>query len=235
MSHEIPKDQLGLVRDGYDRWAPVYDHDANPMPALEEPRVQGAVGDPDGLEVLDLGCGTGRHTVWLESRGARVTAVDFSPGMLEVARGRVVQGRVRWLEHDLHEPLPFETAAFDLVVSGLVLEHLHDLNVFFGETRRVLRPTGRAVVSAMHPGMFDRGSQARFTDPESGEVVQPGSIAHQMEDFTAAATQAGFFLNDVEEVAPDAAFTARFPRAKKYQGCPMLALMVMSPDLRRNS
>ena len=64
-------DPLAGVREGYDRWSAVYDHDANPLQALEEPRVREALGDPRGREVLDLGCGTGRHTAWLVEAGAR--------------------------------------------------------------------------------------------------------------------------------------------------------------------
>jgi len=129
--------------------------------------------------------------------------------------------------HDLHRPLPFADAAFDLVVSGLVLEHLRELGPFFAEARRVLRPAGRAVVSAMHPAMFLRGSQARFTDPATGELVQPGSVAHPISAFVMAAVRAGFHLADVIEAAPDAAFTDRYPRAAKYIGWPMLVLMVL--------
>ena len=58
-------------------------HDANPLPALEEPQVREALGGVRGRDVLDLGCGTGRHTVWMAETGARVTAVDFSENMLE--------------------------------------------------------------------------------------------------------------------------------------------------------
>src|SRR5687768_8502138 len=136
--------RASTVRAGYDRWAVVYDHDANPLPALEEPYVRKAVGDPRGLAVLDLGCGTGRHAVWLAGAGAVVTAVDFSEGMLEEARRKSAGAAVRFIVHDLHEPLPFPGETFDLVVSGLVLEHLRDLDAFFGEARRVLRPRGRA-------------------------------------------------------------------------------------------
>lgn len=193
------------------------------------------VGDPAGLDVLDLGCGTGRHTVRLAAAGARVTAVDFSAGMLAVARERVEGGEVRFLEHDLHEPLPFDNASFDLVVSGLVLEHLRDLTVFFAEVHRVLRPTGRSVISAMHPAMFDRGSQARFTDPASGKKVQPGSIAHSIEDLRSAVTKTGFQLDRFEESAPDSSFTVRFPRAVKYLDFPMLVVMAMSPKPGRTS
>jgi hypothetical protein len=77
----------------------------------------------------------------------------------------------------------------------------------------------------MHPAMFLRGSQARFTDPNSGEVIQPGSLPHQMGDFVMAAIAAGFRLDGVGEYAPDAEFAARYPRAAKYVGWPMLVLL----------
>lgn len=218
-------DELSSVRPGYDRWAAVYDHDRNPLAALEGPAVRAAVGDPRGLRVLDLGCGTGRHALWLADAGAAVTAVDFSEGMLTEARRKPGAERVRFVTHDLHEPLPCVDGSFDLVVSGLVLEHLRALGPFFAEARRVLRPGGRAVVSAMHPAMFLRGSQARFTDPTSGERVQPGSLSHSLAAMVLAAVRAGFALADISERAPNVAFAAEYPRAEKYVGWPMLVVM----------
>ena len=50
------------MQHGYDRWAAIYDEDANPLQALEQPRFRDACGEVAGLTVLDLGCGTGRHT-----------------------------------------------------------------------------------------------------------------------------------------------------------------------------
>jgi malonyl-CoA O-methyltransferase len=224
MSTSLQSGILATVRSGYDRWARVYDHDANPLQALEEPLVQQAVGEVRNLSVLDLGCGTGRHTVWLAERGAHVTAVDFSEGMLAEARGKPGAELVRFVAHDLHDRLPFADGAFDLVVSGLVLEHLGDLPIFFQEARRVLKPDGRGVVSAMHPAMFLRASQARFTDPESGAIVEPGSIPHQLGDMVMAALEAGFALHAIRECAPDAEFAAHYGRAEKYIGWPMLVV-----------
>ena len=218
-------DSLASVRVGYDRWAAVYDHDANPLPALEEPIVRSIVGDPRGLEVLDLGCGTGRHTLWLAARGAAVTGIDFSEGMLEEARRKPGAEQVRFLCHDLHTPLPLRDDEFDLIVSGLVLEHLRELDGFFREIKRVLKTDGRAVVSAMHPAMFLRGSQARFTDPTTGELVQPGSIAHSISEFVMAAVRARLQIADIEEVSPDAEFAEKYPRADKYVGWPMLVVL----------
>ena len=220
-------DPLSGVRDGYDRWARVYDYDANPLPALEDPHVREALGDVRAREVVDLGCGTGRHTEWLVAAGARVTAVDFSEAMLEQARRKVPAADVRFIVHDRHEPLPLDDASFDAVVSGLVLEHLRDLDAFFAEAHRVLRPQGRAVVSAMHPAMFLRGSRARFTDPDSGEIVAPGSLPHRLGEFVMAALNAGFALRGLDEHAPDAEFVRRYPRAERYEGWPMLVVLAM--------
>ena len=218
-------DPLSGVRAGYDRWASVYDHDHNPLPALEEPHVREALGDVRHLDVLDLGCGTGRHTAWLAAAGARVTGVDFSHEMLGRARRKVTGTDVHIIVHDLHEPLPLEDTSFDAVVSGLVLEHIRDPRAFFMEAHRVLRPGGRAVVSAMHPAMFLRDSRARFTDPDSGEVVAPGSLSHQLGDLVMAALGAGFTLRGVGEYAPEAEFVQRYPRAERYLGWPMLVVL----------
>jgi 2-polyprenyl-3-methyl-5-hydroxy-6-metoxy-1,4-benzoquinol methylase len=224
-SSVTPVTDTSAVSRGYDRWASVYDHDLNPLPALEEPVFRAAVGDVRGLSVADLGCGTGRHAIWLAGRGAAVTAIDFSEGMLAVARAKPSAERVKFLTHDLNLSLPLLDVAFDLVVSGLVLEHLRDLDGFFREARRIIRPSGCAIVSAMHPAMFLRGSQARFTDPNSGEVIQPGSLPHQFGDFVMAAIAAGFRLDGVGEYAPDAEFAVRYPRAAKYVGWPMLVVL----------
>ncbi len=222
---EPRKPEKAAIQQGYDRWAEIYDQEQNPLIGLEEPVVREALGDVAGLEMLDLGCGTGRHALWLAAAGASVTAVDFSAGMMEKARAKPGAERVRFLVHDLHERLPFPDGAFDRVVSGLVLEHLRDLDAFFGEARRVLKPAGRAVVSGMHPAMFLRDVRARFHDPLTGEKVEPGSVEHGIGDYAMAAVRAGFSLEGIVEQAPDAAYAARCSRAAKYVGWPMLLVL----------
>lgn len=217
--------ELEQIAAGYDRWASVYDHDANPLQALEEPHMRDAIGNPAGLTALDLGCGTGRHAIWLSAAGANVTAIDFSRGMLEEARKKPGAQGIRFMQHDAQGGLPFADGSFDLVVSGLVLEHIERLSPFFAEIHRVLRKGGRAVVSAMHPAMFLRGSQARFTDPVTGVVVAPGSVNHTVCDMILAAGKSKLQLVDAREVAPDDVLAEQFPRAAKYVGWPMLVVL----------
>jgi SAM-dependent methyltransferase len=71
---------------------------------------------------LDLGCGSGRHAVWLAERGWRVTAVDFSAEALRQARERAAQlgVEVEWIDDDLVTYVPAK-ASFDLVL----LAYLH--------------------------------------------------------------------------------------------------------------
>ena len=215
------------VQSGYDRWAKVYDHDANPLQALEEPIVIARAGDVRGLDVLELGCGTGRHCLRMAAKGARVTAVDFSDEMLAEARAKPHAERVRFIEHDLHQPLPFQ-AEYDLVVCCLVLEHIKDIDAFYKQIHDALRESGRAILSLMHPVLFLKGTQARFTDPDTEAVVQVESGPHSVSEIVMAALRAGFQLDQISEHSPSEELAARFPRAEKYIGWPMLVVQSLS-------
>lgn len=161
------------VVEGYDRWSAVYDAMDNALVALEEPVVDELIGAVEGRRLIELGCGTGRHAIRLAARGAEVTGVDFSRGMLERARDKAGAERVHFVEHDLTAPLPFADAAFEHVLSCLVLEHVRRLEPLFREMRRVC--SGFAVITVMHPAMMLRGVLAHFDDPVTGREVQPES------------------------------------------------------------
>jgi 2-polyprenyl-3-methyl-5-hydroxy-6-metoxy-1,4-benzoquinol methylase len=218
------------TRVGYDQWASSYDDDANPLPALEGPLVEQLLGEVRGLEVLDVGCGTGRHAVSMAARGARVTAVDFSDGMLERAKQKSGNANVTFQVCDLVHALPFAAATFDLVLCALVLDHIADLENLFSEMRRVCRSSGSVIVSTVHPAMMLRGVQARFRDPGDGLEIRPKSYPHQMSDYVMAATRSGFVFDHFSEHSVGEELASRFERARKYIGWPMLLLMRLSPQ-----
>jgi malonyl-CoA O-methyltransferase len=218
------------TREGYDRWAAVYDTDGNPLIALEEPQVDHLLGDVRGLSVLDVGCGTGRHAIRFSARGASVHALDFSNEMLEQAGRKPGAGAVSFAAHDLAQPLPFPPATFDRVVCGLVVDHIADLPGLFGEMRRVCKPSGCVVVSVMHPAMMLKGVQARFHDAQTGQEIRPASQPHALSDYVMAAVRAGFAIDHLSEHAVDEALANRLERARKYVGWPMLLVMKLSSE-----
>lgn len=221
----LPGMDVVAAREGYDRWAEIYDDEGNPLIALEEPQVDALLGDVRGKTVADIGCGTGRHALRLAAAGARVTALDFSAGMLAKARAKPGAERVIFVVHDLRQRWPLADGEFECVVCGLVVEHIADLAFFFGELARICRPDGLIVVSAMHPAMFLRGISARFTDPSTGRETRPRSHPHQISDLVMAALGAGLRLDHISEHTVDAALAARLPRAEKYVGWPMLVML----------
>lgn len=220
------------TREGYDRWSGIYDSEDNPLICLEQPVVQRLVGDVSGRSVLDVGCGTGRWSFRLAAAGALVTGIDFSTGMLEKAHAKPGADGLRFVQHDLAKPLPFEDNAFDGIVCCLVLEHVAELGPVLSEMKRVCRPEGFIVISDLHPAMGLLGIQARFVDPATGRETRPRGTAKQVSDYVNAAAGAGLFFGEMVEAAVDEALAARSPRAQKYLGWPMLLAMRLELSAR---
>ncbi len=108
-----------------------------------------AAGVGDGDRLLDVGTGPGTVARLACERGARVTAVDAEPSMLDVARQRVPGAEFR---HALLPRLPFEDGVFDAAVANFVINHVGDPVAAVRELRRVVRAGGRVAVTIWpHP------------------------------------------------------------------------------------
>jgi malonyl-CoA O-methyltransferase len=217
------------TRDGYDRWSEIYDVEDNPLVMLEEPHVRALLGALAGQAIADVGCGTGRHSAWLARAGAQVTGFDFSEGMLRVARGKPGAEGIRFVRHDVMRPLPAPDAAFDQVLSCLVIDHIPNLAEFFGELARICRPQGRITLSVVHPAMSLKGVRARFYDPRTQQAVYPASCAHQISDYIMAAVRARLPIVYMSEHVMDEQSAVGSPRAQKYIGWPVLLMMQLAP------
>jgi len=101
------------TQEGYERWAELYDGEDNPLVLLEGQHIGALAGQVAGLDVADIGCGTGRHALRLSEAGARVTALDFSAAMLARARAKPAAASITFLRHDLAKPLPLQSGSFD--------------------------------------------------------------------------------------------------------------------------
>lgn len=217
------------TREGYDRWAEIYDIDGNPLIALEEKYFPKILGDVRGLTVADIGCGTGRHAARLAAVGARVLALDFSTGMMRKAREKFAAAHVVFAVADISRSLPIRDRRFDRVICCLVLDHIHDVAGLFGELKRICRRDGFIAISVMHPAMMLRDVQAQFHDPVSGATVRPRSAPNQISDYVNAVTAAGLRIDHMSEHVIDAQVAGQHPRALKYLGWPALVMMRLDP------
>jgi SAM-dependent methyltransferase len=109
-------------------------------------------GIEPGMDVLDVACGTGNATVPAAKLAARVTGLDFSPGLLAIAReyGADSMVEVDWIEGDA-QALPFEADSFDRVISCFGNMFAPDHKRTADELRRVCRPDGRIAIACWTP------------------------------------------------------------------------------------
>ena len=104
-----------------------------------------AAGVAEGMQLLDVGSGTGVVTAAASRRGALPTGVDFSSAML--AQARRTYPRLRFDEGDA-EALPYPDRSFDAVVSNFGIHHLPGPGKGIAEALRVLRPGRRVAVTS---------------------------------------------------------------------------------------
>jgi SAM-dependent methyltransferase len=96
--------------------------------------------------VLDAGCGTGYGASRLAEAAAFVLGIDISEETVRFATKRYGSGRIRF-EAGTCEALPVVDGSLDAVVAFEVIEHLREWRRFLSECRRVLKPSGRLIVS----------------------------------------------------------------------------------------
>jgi ubiquinone/menaquinone biosynthesis C-methylase UbiE len=189
----------------------------------ERPAMLDLAGDVTGRRILDAGCGSGPLFGALRDRGAVITGIDASAGMLEQARLRLgAEADLRIA--DLASPLPFSDGVFDDIVASLVLHYLQDWGPTLAELRRVLTPGGRLILSVDHPSaifLMDRlagGKTSYFqTRPRTEEWTMGGQTAQltfwdrPLHAMTDAFTAAGFRIDVISEPPPVAAAYELFP------------------------
>jgi malonyl-CoA O-methyltransferase len=210
---------------GYDCWALSYD-DGDPSTWLDEPFLLNQLKPFPGCRILDVGCGTGRYLRRLAPGLYRITAVDLSRGMLHRA-WRDIERRqeISWVQASV-TCLPFQCGLFDRVMSGLVLDHIEKPEHLFEQIAVVLKPKGRAIVTAVHPDMQRlTGADIELTSNE-GSMRITGYL-HEVRDLVVAAQDAKLTVECVEEpVVTEAMVTQRSDWRHKL-GCRALLLMAL--------
>jgi len=114
--------------------------------AIPEAEIGALPSSVDGLDVVELGCGTAYFGSWLARRGARVTGVDPTPAQLDTARRMMAQTGIEFpLVEAAGEAVPLPDASFDLALSEYGASLWADPSKWIPEAARLLRPGGLLV------------------------------------------------------------------------------------------
>jgi SAM-dependent methyltransferase len=213
----------------FERYMRMRESAANANETLEGSEVEDLVGDPRGLRVLDLGCGAGAYGRRLLDAGAtRYVGIDGSAKMVASARALLEGTAAELVEADLATARA-DAAAFDLVISRLVLHYLANLHDVLAMVCEALAPRGRFIFSVEHPvitscarGWSDGPRQdwivddyfvsgARETDWMGGKVTK---YHRTLEDYWTALREAEFVVDQIREGRPRPAL---FGDAGEYQ------------------
>ena len=113
-----------------------------------------------GLDVLDVASGEGYGSAFLAQVAQSVTGVELSEDAVRHASTAYVAPNLRYQQGDARN-LPLDDASVDVVVSFETIEHFYEQEQFIAETRRVLRPGGRLIISSPEPSVYSpTGSSA---------------------------------------------------------------------------
>lgn len=208
---------------GYNVWSSFYDVYPNPTIAMDERYFPRFWLHHSKVKVLEIGCGTGRHTQKLVHNKNTVTALDMSVGMLKIAREKIQSPDVTFIQGDFFT-LELPDFDYDIVIESLVLEHIENLKQFFLKASTHLKTGGDLYLSEVHPERTQNGVFAHFKPPGSDEDVHLVSYPHTEEDIVTTAAKCGLKLVSAEDVLGDEVLAKANPKWEKHLGKPMVRI-----------
>jgi SAM-dependent methyltransferase len=198
---------------------------------VNNPAFFALIGDLSGKTVLDAGCGEGYNTRLLAKGGARVTGVDVSPRMIELARAEEEREPlgIRYEAASFSDLSLLDDVTFDAVISSMALMDGADLEGALRELHRVLKPGGDLFFSVTHPCFMtkgfdwlrdDEGNETRLlvsgyfdretwverwkfeAAPEGTPLFAVPVFPRTLSDYVNALVAAGFALREMREPRP---------------------------------
>jgi ubiquinone/menaquinone biosynthesis C-methylase UbiE len=185
------------VRESYDEWSGQYDSNENKTRDLEGVALRETLSGYLLENGLEVGCGTGKNSLWLQSICKRLLAIDISAEMLSIAKKKVASEKVTFLQANVNASWDFTSDQFDLITFSLVLEHIKDLQTVFEKAYTMLHRRGTVYIGELHPFKQYSGTKARFETEKGMQIVE--CYNHHVSDFTKAAKKAGFEIEFIEE------------------------------------
>jgi SAM-dependent methyltransferase len=214
------------------------------------------IGDLGGKTVLDAGCGEGYNTRLLARSGARMTGVDISQRMVDLARQEEQREPlgIRYEVASFSDLSLFDDASFDTVVSFMALMDGPDFGGASREIFRVLRSPGELIFSITHPCFMTRGygwvedengyateltvadyfrrqpyvERWRFKGPapKDAEPFAVPVFPRALSEYVNTLIRAGFVLEEIGEPRPSEEACKRHPWLRRWRDHATLFLYV---------
>lgn len=185
------------TQQAYNAWASQYDTNQNKTRDLEAVSLRNSLATISFNRCLEIGCGTGKNTIWLKEKANHITAVDLSEEMLAKAKEKINDSNVHFHQADITSDWNFAERNYDLVVFSLVLEHIHNLDDIFEKTAAVVTTGAHVYIGELHPFKQYSGSKARFETETGTQIVT--CFDHHISDFIQPAKKHGFVVEDINE------------------------------------
>ncbi len=143
-----------MSKDPYKKTAKRYDRYVEPFIAAIRQIGIKMCRPQEGLNVLDVGCGTGTNLMFYQEAGCKVFGIDLSPSMVEVAQKKL-GGRAEIRQGEASK-MAYPDDLFDLVIGFLTLHEMPSQirPAVISEMARVIKPGGRILLIDHHPGPF---------------------------------------------------------------------------------
>lgn len=175
------------TRQSFDRAAHRYDQSAGLQQRVAETLIRRQLdSDLKPLAILDLGCGTGQvaHTLCGAYSDAAMTALDFSPKMLDQTAKRLRQSNFQAeLVCADAEQLPFSKASFDLIASSLMLQWSNDLQTTLSACRDCLKQGGEMAFSTFLAGTLSEVRNSWETvdqEPHTSDFIELNALQNTL-------------------------------------------------------
>jgi len=212
------------TKEQYSLWAKRYDKENNLLTVLEEKEIKDFIDFKKlkGKEVLDFGCGTGRYTIPLAKKGAKVTGIDLTPAMIrrakEKSKEESVNDNIKFKQTDITKYEPKKK--FNLIISMLVLDHIKNLKKPINVISKASKKGTEVVISNVHPETLRENA-----DPETGRAqgylvdnYKTDQFWHPIGEYVDLFREKGFVLTKIRNLIVDEKYTKMKKYKKSFSG-----------------